>query len=282
MIQAPAPDLGLPIVDWRRKIPRAQWEIGRRSIATSQTWHYNGPAVAEHRRAGEQLLQQLINDAAWQMRPGWGGTVHGADGLMYHYAVDAEGVIYQLRDYNARLWHCAHADGNANGLALHVPIGADQVPTIPQLASLVALTQAICTRESIPWSRVYGHLEWKHLTACPGPHLMRALQVERNGGSRPPVEPTLAPGIWQARIKHNLTLGARFRTAPNLAADVAGKFKAGTEIYCEPGYVQGDGVDPATYVADVDGDRRWVKLAHVAHQQAPLGYLSRTLLESAP
>src|SRR5438105_4643558 len=120
-------DLG--VIDIRDKLPRASWTIGTRAATTSLTWHYSGPPVPPMRQYGDGLIDQLIADARWQMRPGWGGTVGGADGLMYHLVIASDGAAYQARDLDALLWHCAHADGNAHGLALHFPLGTNQAPT---------------------------------------------------------------------------------------------------------------------------------------------------------
>jgi N-acetylmuramoyl-L-alanine amidase len=134
-------DLG--VIDIRDKLPRANWSIGTRTATTSLTWHYNGPAVDPSCWSGARLMAQLIADAHWQMHPGWGGTVDGADGLMYHLIVAGDGAAYQARDLDALLWHCAHADGNAHGLALHFPLGTNQAPTAAQLATAFRVSDAL-------------------------------------------------------------------------------------------------------------------------------------------
>lgn len=257
----------LGVIDIRDQLPRAAWSIGTRAETTSLTWHYNGPPVPVDRQIGAGLITQLQADAAWQMRPGWGGTIDGADGLMYHLVFAADGVVYQTRDLDDLLWHCAHQDGNAHGLALHVPIGIGQWPTIDQLASLFRVSNQLRARYSIPLDRVLGHLEWKHATACPGPQLMQHLASYR--AHLPPwVAPTpTPPGLRRWRITDTLGVPARVRQGPGTRFPIAGRLKPGTEIF----------VDVVKTGEAVEGNTAWVHMARVAHEQADLGFLSATL-----
>lgn len=259
------------LIDLRAKLPHAHWSIGIRPATTSITWHYNGPPVDSRRQACLGLLNQLIVDATYQMRPGWGGTKDGAPGLMYHIVIGADGQVYQTADLDQQLWHCAHQDGNSHGLAIHCPIGGDQEPSIPMLASLLRTTEQLRKRYGIPLQRVYGHLEWKHATACPGNALMHHLIAYRAGRAvDTPNAPALPNDVWTCHITPRLTLPARIRTAPTTQSAITGRYKPGTQIYVEPRFVIGEAVQ---------GDSRWVKLVEVVHQQAALGYISATLLE---
>jgi len=247
----------LNVIDIRSRLPRAKWSIGTRSATTSETWHYNGPAVPSERQRGEGLIQQLIADAQWQMRPGWGGTVDGADGLMYHLIFASDGTIYQARDIDALLWHCAHADGNSRGLAFHFPIGLGQQPSAAQLISAFRASDLLRRRFAIPLNRTIGHLEWKHATACPGPNIMQHLVAYRAG-----VEPRVTKTPTPAGLKRFLLTcadKANVRQGPGTNFPIAGTLKSGTVVYVD---VVKSG---------------WVHMAKVEHEQADLGFISETL-----
>jgi len=258
----------LGAIDITGKLPHADWRIGQRAATASLTWHYNGPAVPESRQFGDGLIDQLIADAHWQMRPGWGGTVHGADGLMYHLVVAADGALYQTRDIFAALWHAAHQDANSRGLALHFPLGQGQHPTPKQLYAAERASDLLRSAFAIPLNRTLGHLEWRHMTACPGPDLMQCLIAYR-AGAQPiaPATPTPA-GLRRWQINPLYDQPIRIHTAPRLDSPIAGRFKPGTICYVDvvkPSEVP----DPA--------HPRWVHLAHVAHEQADLGFIAEDL-----
>lgn len=257
---------GLHIIDLRDTLPRRDWTIGVRAETTSETWHYNGPAVPESRRAGAGLIAQLIADAEYQMRPGWGATKNGAPHLMYHFVFGGDGAIYLTSDIYEILWHCAHQDGNSNGLALHFPIGDNQAPTSAQLTSAIQVTDALRVRCSIPRARVLGHLEWKHATLCPGPVLMPMLRQYR-GGQLPSVQPTpVPPGLRQFLLTCDAK--ANVRQGPGTSFPIAGTLKSGTTVYVDVTKLNGE---------PVDGNRTWVHMARVANEQADLGFISATL-----
>jgi hypothetical protein len=252
-------------IDIRGELPHADWRIGQRRATTSVTWHYNGPPVPESRQHGDGLIAQLRADAAYQMRAGWGGTKGGAPGLMYHLVVDSRGAVYQTADLFDILWHCAHADGNSRGLALHFPLGGDQAPTTAQLFAAERATDLLRNAFSIPLSRVFGHLEWKHATACPGPHLMADL-VRYRAGAEPVHTPTLIPaGLRRWQINPLYTDPVRVHTAPRLDSPIAGRFKPGTICYID--VVKDSEIPDAAHP-------RWVHLARVPNEQADLGFLA--------
>lgn len=256
--------LGFDTIDIRSQLPARDWRIGARAATTSLTWHYNGPAVPFERQYGQGLIKQLQGDAAWQMRPGWGGTKNGAPHLMYHLVVAADGKVYQTADMLEILWHCAHADGNGSGLALHFPLGGDQEPTTAQLISGFRVSDALRARYQIPLNRTLGHLEWKHATACPGDTLMARLR-EYRAHLAPAVVPTPTPAGLR-RFLLTCDGKANVRQGPGTDFPIAGTLKSGTVVY----------VDVVKYVGS---KAAWIHMAKVAHEQADLGFISATLGE---
>lgn len=264
----------LRITDIRHLLPKHGWLIGYRTQTTSLTWHWNGPAVPDDRRSGRGLIEQLVIDAAWQMRPGWGGTIHGAPHLMYHIVVGADGQAYQTSEINEQLWHCAHQDGNGSGLALHFVLGKDQPPTAAQMRTGLFLTNSLRDIYRIPRHRVLGHLEWKHATECPGPLLMRELQTYRNG-QIPAVLPTPIPaGIRRFKISPHLLVPARVRQEPRTTRSngsevpVATRLKPGTIVYVDVVKTNGE---------PIKGNPNWVHMARIPNEQADAGFISETL-----
>lgn len=254
--------------DLRPQLPRRGWTIGQREMTTSLTWHWNGPAVPPMRQRGPGLLDQLQIDSQWQMRPGWGGTVAGAPHLMYHLVVASDGTVYQTAGLDEVLWHCAHQDGNARGLALHFPIGNGQVPTIMQLLAAVRATDLLRSHFRIPLARTFGHLEWKHATRCPGPALMGRLMAYR-AHIPPVVVPTPTPaGLRRWQIRPDLTSNVNVRQGPGVGFPVAGRMKPGTVLF----------VDVVKDAEPMDAAHpRWVHMARVANEQADLGFVAAEL-----
>jgi hypothetical protein len=140
------------------------------------------------------VIEQLKIDCDWQMRPGWAGVPSGADGLQYHYVVDAGGTVYQARDLDAVLWHCAHGEGNAHSIAIHLPLGGNQDATPAQWAACKALCDDLIARYRMEGRNVVqGHFEWSK-SACPGPHLKRRLRQYRD---EPPVQRFKPPRVYE-------------------------------------------------------------------------------------
>jgi hypothetical protein len=253
------------IIDLRARLPKRSWTIGVRDATTSLTYHWNGPAVSPAHLSGEGLIAQLIADANWQMRASWGGTKDGAPHLMYHLVFGGDGTVYQTADMFEILWHAAHQDANAHGLALHFPIGEGQTPTPPQIASALRVTDFLRVRCSIPRERVLGHLEWKHATACPGPILMELLHRYR-GNTPPVVAPTpTPPGMRQFKLTCDGK--ANVRQGPGTEFKVAGTLKSGTVVY----------VDIVKQGQPIGGNTNWIHMARVPNEQADLGFISETL-----
>jgi hypothetical protein len=140
------------------------------------------------------VIEQLKIDCDWQMRPGWAGVPSGADGLQYHYVVDAGGTVYQARDLDAVLWHCAHGEGNAHSIAIHLPLGGNQDATPAQWAACNALCDDLIARYRMDGREaVRGHFEWSQ-SACPGPHIKRRLRQYR---SEPPTTWFKPPHVYE-------------------------------------------------------------------------------------
>lgn len=245
--------------DLRAELPRANWEIGRRTETRYITLHYNGPAVPVLRQSGAGLMVQLRADCAWQMRPGWGTTVNGADGLQYHFVVDASGVVHQTRDLNASLWHCGHRVGNPQSLALHLPLGVGQDATEIQWSAALGLVGALRSVYGISYTNVLGHQEWKS-TACPGPFLMARLLRWRASAPALPVAP-LPTGARLFRVVSPDKLNVRF--GPGMSFGVAGTLGRGREVW----------IDTIT--------NGWAHMALVPHEQGDLGFVAARYLEVA-
>jgi hypothetical protein len=203
------------ILDLRQKLPlNSRWDgatIGTRGQTRFVTLHYNGPAVPEHRQSGLGLMQQLRIDLDWQTQPGWSGVPQGADGLQYHFVVAADGTVYQTRDEDALLWHCANGTGNAQSLSVHFPIGGLQEPTDAMWQAGVALVEHLRHKYSIARGAVLGHLEWSSNT-CPG-RLMPRIVEYRNAEPVPPKEQP-EPGryicIWPATVRTDYTVAGDY------------------------------------------------------------------------
>lgn len=250
----------LNAVDIRSKLPRASWEIGRRSSTTSITVHYNGPAVPSSHQSGDGLLSQLKTDCAWQMQPGWGGSTNGADGLMYHLVIASDGIVYQARDLDALLWHCGHADGNTNGLAVHLPIGDSQMPSDVQWQATLKTIETLRRAFVLSVPRILGHIEWKHATQCPGPNIMQRLVAYRQGQSGI-VTPTGGMGLVRYQVVNLApgdTLNIREGRGTNYPIALGGiaKLKTGQVIW----------VDDVT--------AGWAHMALVPNEQSDLGFVS--------
>jgi hypothetical protein len=117
-----------------------------------------------------------------------------ADGLLYHYFVSASGNVYQARDEDAILWHCANAVGNRASIAVNLPLDSLHDATEAQWRATSGLLNSLILRYNmVGRSAVVGHREWprsdgKAQSPCPGPKLTRRLQIWR--GQLPPSSPT--------------------------------------------------------------------------------------------
>jgi len=249
----------LKITDWRSKIPRKDWSIGIRSKTDAITIHYNGPEVATSNQSGSGLLNQMIADAQWQMRPGGLGSADGGDGIQYHYVIANDGLIYQLRDATAKLWHCGDSDGNAHSLSLHLPLGGSQNTTAVQWSATLNLIKALMTDWNVKNARVLGHLEWpQSSTICPGPIILPKLKAWRNDQES------------QGGVTHIIkdVAAANIREGPGTTFPVAlgGKavmFPGDTLVY-----------DAIIKGQTIGGDNRWL------HLSSSIGFVHVSLVDS--
>lgn len=250
-------------------LKRGDWTIGKREKTTAQTIHWNGPAVPVHRQRGAGAMEQLRIDVEWQTRPGWAGVATGADGLQYHTAVDADGVIYRCRDELDRLWHCGHATGNAESLSLHLLIGRGQAPTEAQWRAAVWVMNDWRTRYAFPLARSFGHTEWVS-SECPGPDVMRLLREYRGAPAKPPA-PSVPAGMRRYVVSLPQESRATVRQGPSRAYPIAGHLRPGHVIYV-------DAVLPDEQGDVIDGRREWAHMALVPDQQPDLGFVHLSAL----
>jgi hypothetical protein len=187
---------------------------------------------------------------------------------MYTIVVDALGTVYQVADIDEILWHCAHADGNGRGLALHFPLGGRQEPTPAQLAAGFRVSDALRGAFNISFDRVMGHLEWKRATACPGPALMWHLIAYR-AGRTPIIRPTPTPaGLRRWKIRPDLIDKVNVRQGPGVNFKIAGTLKPGTILFIDK-ELPAEPRDPR--------HPTWVHMARVEHEQADLGFIAAEL-----
>lgn len=156
------------------KLARARWAQPHRKRTRYITVHYNGPPV---RGAGNPAAEraQLQFDAGYHMRP----DVLKADGIQYHIGILSNGEILLLRDLRDRLWHCGNALGNAESVAIHIPIGTGQYPTQSQTQALTSTLETLRAEYGVHVTNLRGHIEWKQ-TACPGAPLSAYIAAYRD------------------------------------------------------------------------------------------------------
>ena len=160
------------------QLPHKAWEIGHRTKPpTTITIHHNGPPTSVTRDAQMPAFLKVV--ANYHMRDGWAGVAGGADGIMYHYSVGPEGSVFQMRNDINQLWHCGVREGNENGLAIFLPIGEGQVPTIAMQNSLFSLLHLLLRRYRLPIAATRIHKDWKS-TDCPGDAVTAVIQLWRS------------------------------------------------------------------------------------------------------
>lgn len=204
---------------------RANWSIGVRPRTRYFTVHYNGPPVkAFGNPQGE--IAQLQFDAVWHMRPGGVGAVNGADGIQYHGATLSDGTNLQLRNWNAKLWHCGNFTGNEESVAWQIPIGGAQRATEIQLHNLFNIVIPSFQHEyGILVVNIKGHMEWK-ATDCPG--TLQPLILDwrsRNSG-------ILELAYYQTLVNVNVRESPEVQSAypGNIALDGSAVIPAGTRF----------------------------------------------------
>jgi hypothetical protein len=257
--------LQLGMLDIRDRLPRGTrpQHTGVRP-ASSGTIHYNGPPVAlanNPRATREQWIAHFRGIAQYHVGKVWGKDRLGrplyGDGIMYHVAALPDGTLVQLRDWEAELWHCANAAGNAASIALHFAVGGAQDVTEAQWAAGAAFFDALIADCGWPGrSVIYGHREWRRLdgvtqSSCPGPVLFRRLQV------------------WRGELRQTSSYrvkvdAARVRNGSGTQYHILETLRRGATFP----------VDAIVNGQAVSGDRQW------AHRQTG-GYVHMSLLEAA-
>ncbi|NJL57760.1 N-acetylmuramoyl-L-alanine amidase [bacterium] len=175
---------------------------------------------------------------------GWanGQAIYG-NGIMYHYVVLPDGRIVRTREMERNMhdvrWHCGNVEGNECGIAVHIPIGGTQEPSIPQTRSMYALMSHLAVSYNIPADRATGHKQWSQNT-CPGEPLMHRLEAWK---AAPP------PVFFVTSIAKNITArgGAYLRNAPSRVGMLKEVIPANTIMSCV-GAVIGE---------EVGGEARW-------------------------
>lgn len=171
------------VQDIRSQLVRRGWDIGSQPTKNRVTLHYNGPA-ARQQSTSEAWIRHLQGIAQYHHDKVWGYNrqrepLYG-DGIMYHFAVDSLGNVYQMRDPDAVLWHCGNTTGNYRSVAIHLPLGGNQDVTDAQWNATVRLCDALIDYYGMPGREcVLGHFEWSK-SLCPGPHIIRRLRAYRD------------------------------------------------------------------------------------------------------
>lgn len=266
-------DISQDLARYRTQVlQRGTWRIGKRTATKYITLHWNGPAVPDGRRSGHAgVMEQLRINTEWQTRRGWANVPSGADGLQYHFVVAADGRTYQTRDEAAKLWHCGHATGNNESLAVHLLLGRGQACTDAQWAAVVELLDWLRARHTIPLDCCVGHNHWR-ATECPGPDIQARLALYRaaNGTSRAASVPAVLPAGIDRYIVENPQWGgdwlATVREGPSRTYPVAGTLKPGSEIFVDALKFDEQGQRLA-------GANHWAHMARIADMQADLGFV---------
>lgn len=234
------------IKDLRTQLARANWNIGKRPTGPRFiTLHWNGPTVAAFGNPKGEI-EQLKFDARYHIAKDWGNGQHG-DGIMYHGATLSDGSHYQLRDWNAVLWHCRNYEGNLWSLAWTCPLGGTQKPTSKQHYAVREVLAQLCDMFNIPWYNVRGHNQWAS-TTCPG-----TLQ---------PILDSWRLQHIQVGLKNYVTLYNCFvRTKPLNDLNNNPKFQQGGKDYIIPANTP-IVVDNENIIDDKYKDIKWVHLAN--------------------
>jgi hypothetical protein len=208
------------VQDIRGRLLTANWRIGSEPVKTSVTAHYNGPPIGQE-LSREQWIAHLREISRYHRDVTNRWKTWRADGICYHYAIIPDGTVFQLRDLDTILWHCAHAKGNAHSIAVHFPLGGNQQPTSAQWAAFEALSDALISKFGMGGRKaVKGHFEWSK-SACPGPHLKRRLREYRK---EPPTVWFKPPHPYRTQTLTDV------HQAPDGSRGIAMRLPAGTVV----------------------------------------------------
>lgn len=138
--------------------------------------HYNGPAVDMDRPG----LAAYIADAQYHI-----GPYLNEYSIAYHWGIDGAGQLYQLRDWDATLWHCGAWPENMTWWAVNVWLGKGQHARPAQIATAVALLDYLSQSDGFSRQNVKGHQEVS-ATECPGTLMADLVLPYRAGEFTPP------------------------------------------------------------------------------------------------
>lgn len=275
MTLAPLP-AALGVRDIRSLLYKPEWNWKTRPGRPKYiTLHWNGPEVNNSTYATE--LRQLQGDARWHTRPGAFAVAEGGDGVMYHFAVTAQGFTLALRNIEAVLWHCGNSEGNLWSVSVQLPLGkrkngTEQQATTAQWAATVALCDALIDLYVMPGGRqaVRGHMEWKR-TDCPGQSMMTKIRAYRAGEHAEVAQIT----YWQAKERISWDANDNFmavRQAPRADAPAAVD-RNGNPIRIQPN----EQIEVGAIVADErkPASKVWLWLANGAGFTHISGYNAR-------
>jgi hypothetical protein len=178
-------------------------------------------------------VTQYINDAVYHSNLDWGSGNLG-DGIMYHYGIQSgdggthpDGTIFQLRNADAVLWHCASWPENATYTAINVNIGEGQHASAAAIASLTELVEWLRQRDGFGKEAVKGHQEVS-ATACPGTLMADFVLPYRAGLLVASAPPPAAPQVDTERSEFEtgkiLRRGNGFRNDWDKAASLGAFF----------------------------------------------------------
>lgn len=205
--------LKLPHVDLRTKLPRGTVKPIKRGLDRVKiiTVHHSGEQAGVpddyYQREGETLEQAIMRwytaQAQYHISRDWDTAVAGiqkGSGIMYHFKIDRQGILYFLRDLEEITWHAR----NANPIALGINLDGNmntQLVTHKQTITLRNLLKELCTQHpEIPAAQgdVYGHQElvgeglkikyknpvdFANYTSCPGVNLLSYVKEFRATGN---------------------------------------------------------------------------------------------------
>jgi len=263
--------MAIPLVDLRAKMKRASWSIGTRDQTLYLTVHYNGPNVGAFGKATGEIAQ-LQFDSGYHMRPNAFGKNTPGDGIQYHGATLSTGKHVQLRDWQAKLWHCGNKEGNNRSIAWHFPLGGDQVPTDAQWYGFIhEIVPLFRSMYGVVDANVKMHNEWK-ATECPGNPLIYKIKQWRLG-----LQPTLPIPlpVKGGLLWYKTMYPANTRIAPDVNSPVATYGNTGEEVIIPAGTVFG--VDALVlYGTPYKGDPVYV------HRADQLGFVHNSVVALSP
>ena len=260
------------LADLRDDLPQRSTGVEYRDITAinGATAHYNGPPTSVRPNRDSEVayyhsIAQYHVDKVWATTAR-GVPIHGA-GIMYGFGIGPSGTLYWLRHLEAVTWHCANQYGNTRSLPFQLPLGGNQDATPDQWETAVRFMDAMGGVFGFDRKAIKGHREWPKYeyrggrlvqvpnSPCPGPLLMRRLELYRRG-----------PEAVQYRVI--APAGLKVRQGPAATFDVA---LGGKAVMPQGHRFIGDTIVPDG--EPVDGDPRWV------HRIDGLGFMPMAWLE---